>query len=353
MLDLHKHRIEKLAGMIDPAWQAHVRETWRKVYDNQPVEELPYFRPAPEPADEDRWPTYPYNDEFNDLEKMLMNQLGGVYGVVRARDYRPLNIRPNFGTVILPSILGGRWQLTDNSMPWSHHLEGADAIRALIDRGPADATNDLGGRCFQAADYFRDVLKKFPPLDRAIDIYHPDLQGPYDVAHLLMGPEIFLAGYDEPELVEQLVDVVTQTYRWFIEAWARRVGFDDGADELTTHWGFYIRGKVMLRNDTTILLRPEHYERFVRPYDERLLTAFGGAIHFCGKADQLFDAMLSADGLTAINSSQPHLNDNQRFFHLARQRGLVVLGWPREMTPAGVTTGLSYDRDHPEGRALS
>ncbi|MDD4890931.1 MAG: hypothetical protein PHU85_13500 [Phycisphaerae bacterium] len=341
MLDLHKRWIEKLAAMVDLDWQARCRATWKRIYDFAPVDELPYLNSIPPRGPDEQWPDYPYNDGFNDREKMLMQQLGGVFDAVRARDYRPLNIRANYGTIILPSILGGPWQLTDNSMPWSHELPGGrDAIRALIGRGPADPMHDLGGRCFETAAYYRDVLKGFPPLDRAIDIYHPDLQGPYDVAHLLMGPDIFMAGYDEPELVDRLVEVVTETYRRFMLAWGDRVGFADAADGLTTHWSFYVRGKIVLRNDTTILLKPEHYDRFVLPYDQRLLSEFGGAIHFCGRADQVFESMMSAGGLTAIHSSQPDLNDNQRFFRVARERKLVVLQWPPRMLPAGVTTGV-------------
>jgi hypothetical protein len=344
MLDLHKRWIAKLATMIDLDHQARAGETWRRLWNNESITPLPQATKAP-PQEVEPWPTYPYNDEFADREKMLMNQLAGVYATVRGRGIGPLNIRTNYGTVILPSILGGPWQLTDNSLPWAHELPGGrDAIRALIDRGPADPTAGLGARCFETAAWYCDVLAKFPPLDRAIDIYHPDLQGPYDVAHLLAGPDIFLAGYDEPELVDRLVEVVTQTYAAFMRRWISEVGIRDHAG-LTTHWGFYIRGRIMLRNDTTILLRPEHYRRFVQPFDGRLLTEFGGTIHFCGKADQVHQPMLDTPALAGIHMSQPDLNDYQRFFRLARERRLVVLNWPRRLLPPGANAGVYLSAD--------
>lgn len=340
MLDLHNRWIARLALMIDLDRQARARQVWRKLWNHEPMDPLPRGAKAP-PEEGEKWPTYPYNDEFSDPEKMLMNQLAGVYATVRGGGIGPLNIRANYGTVILASILGGPWQLTDNSLPWAHELPGGrDAIRALIDHGPADPTTGLGQRCFETAAYYRDVLARFPPLDEAIDIYHPDLQGPYDVAHLLMGPDIFIAGYDEPELVDRLVDVVTETYAAFIRRWAERVGFCDAEDGLTTHWGYYIRGQVMLRNDTTILLRPEHYKRFVQPYDARLLQEFGGSIHFCGKADQVVEPLLDTAGLSGVNMSQPDLNDHQRFFRMAAERKVVVLNWPAKLVPAGVTSGV-------------
>ncbi len=344
MLDLHKRWLARLASMIDLDHQGRAVEAWRRLWADEPMDPLP--QAARPPADDgEPWPSYAYNDAFADPEKMLMNELGGVYATVRGRGIGPLNIRANYGTVILPSILGGPWQLTDNSLPWAHELPGGrDALRALIDRGPADPTAGLGSRCFETAAYYREVLAKFPPLDRAIDIYHPDLQGPYDVAHLLAGPDIFLAGYDEPELVERLVDVVTRTYAAFMRRWIREVGIRDHFG-LTTHWGFYIRGQIMLRNDTTIMLRAEHYRRFVQPFDGRLLGEFGGAIHFCGKADQVHEPMLATPGLAGIHSSQPDLNDHQRFFRMARERKLVVLSWPRRLLPGGVDRGVYLSAD--------
>jgi len=352
MLDLHKRWIEKLAGAVDPAWQAHCRAALRRVFDFLPADEVPFIAETP-PEDGEPWPTYEYNDAFDDPEKMLMNQLAMVHAAVRTRDYRPLNMRANYGTVILSSVLGGPWQLTDNSMPWAHPLDGGrDAVRALIDRGPADPRAGLGTRCFETVAYYRQVLDEFPPLAEAIDIYHPDVQGPYDIAHLLMGPDIFLAGYDEPDLVDRLLAVVTETYRRFVLAWADEVGFRDD-DGMTTHWGFFIRGRIMLRDDTAILLRPEQYERFVRPFNQRLLEEFGGSIHFCGRGDQVFDPMLSTGGLSGVHASQPELNDHQRLLELAQARRIVLLSWPADMLPAGVRTGIlvsARSQDRPTGR---
>lgn len=335
MLDAHKRWIAKLASIVDLDYQSRCRQAWLRLWNDEPMEPLPQAPASPAEDGDEQWPTYPYNDAFVDPEKMLMNELGQVYARVRQRSIAPLNIRPNYGTVILASILGGPWQLTDNSLPWAHELPGGrDAIGKLIDNGPADPTRELGGRCFATADYYRHVLAEFPPLDRAIDIYHPDLQGPYDVAHLVMGPDIFVAGYDEPELVERLVDVVTASYAAFIRLWGERVGFAD-ADGLTTHWSFYIRGRIMLRNDTTILLRPEQYLQFVQPFDARLLSEFGGTIHFCGKADQVFEPMLDTAGLAGVHMSQPELNNESRLRALAAARRLVVFSGPYRLCPSG------------------
>ncbi len=96
----------------------------------------------------------------------------------------------------------------------------------------------------------------------------------------------------------------------------------------------------MLRNDTTILLKPAHYARFVRPFDQRLLGEFGGCIHFCGQASHLHELLVATGGLSGVNSSQPELNDHRRLFELAQARRVVLLRWPRAMLPPGVRTGV-------------
>ena len=90
------------------------------------------------PAADVDWPDFPYNDTFYDREQMLLSQLRPAFLHYRSGDDYPTAIRANYGTVILPSILGANWQLTENSMPWAHHLEGRDAIKRLIDAGFPD-----------------------------------------------------------------------------------------------------------------------------------------------------------------------------------------------------------------------
>ncbi len=323
--DTLKTYLAKFEAQVDPAHQAEARRTCQQVFDFVPVTPLPFVQMGDAGATDTDWPSYPYNDAFYDQAKMLLNQLRAPFIHNQIADYHPLNIRCNYGTVIMTSVFGVGYQLTETSLPWCHHLPDRNAVRQLLARGVPDPETDLGGRCFETAVYYREVLADYPKLSQAITIYHPDLQGPFDIAHLIWGPDIFMALYDCPEMVHELLALVTETYSVWMRRWK---AFVDEGNAFTTHWNFYIRGGVMIRDDTPVMLSLGHYETFVKPYDQQLLEEFGGCIHFCGKADYLVPSMCESRNLYGIHSSQPELNDMDMIVDAARERNIVLLGLP-------------------------
>jgi hypothetical protein len=328
---LHRY-LAKFEAAVDLEHQARARQACRRVFEGQPVDEIPYVLTGESAGLDTDWPTFDYNDTFADQEKMLLDQLRAPFLHDQVKDYHPLNIRTNYGTVILPSVLGAGYQLTETSLPWVHHLEGRNAVIDLVGRGVPDLRTGLGERCFETARYYQRVLSDYPRLGRAIAIYHPDLQGPFDVAHLIWGPDILYALYDCPELVHALLRLVVETYRQWMRAWKALTG---EGNAFTTHWNLYIKGGIMLRDDTPVMLSPVHYEEFVRPYDQELLDEFGGCIHFCGRGDRFIASMCRSRNLYGVNASQPELNDVDLLIESARANGLVLLGLREEFLPAG------------------
>jgi len=330
--------LTKFELMLDLEHQKHARQTCRSVFEFAEVEHLPFVvSDVTQAADQD-WPLYPYNDTFVDADKMLLDQLRAPFFHNQLRDYHPLNIRTNYGTVILPSIFGLSYQLTETSLPWVHHLESRQEVEKLIERGIPDVKSGLGGRCFETAAYYREALAPYPKLRQAISIYHPDLQGPFDVAHLIWGPDIFYALYDCPEVVHRLVSLVTETYKIWMRAWKQFIG---EGNEFTTHWNFYIKGGIMVRDDTAVTMSTRHYEEFVKPYDQALLDEFGGCIHFCGKGTAFIRSMCTTSKkLYGLHMSQPELNDTANVLALAREHRLVLLGLPQEYVPPSAHSGF-------------
>ncbi len=328
--------------LIEDGHYARIREAYRRLFRWEELDELPYtWRTLPPVADED-WPEFEYNDTFVDREKMLLAQLRAPFLHYQTGDYHPLAIRCHYGTVILPNILGAEYQLTETSLPWAHHLPGGrERIRQLLDAGLPDLRSGLGGTCLDTAEYYVDTLAPYPNLARETTIYHPDLQGPFDVAHLLWGPDIFLALYDCPDLVHALLNHVTETYIAYLRAWKAFIG---EGNELTTHWAIQMRGGTMLRDDTPIMLSAKQYEEFVKPYDQRVLDTFGGAIHYCGRGDQFVESMAASAHLYALHVSQPELNDMGKLFRTTREHKLVVLDLDEAYLPAGVRCGVTLRR---------
>ena len=334
--------LAKFERLIEYGHYARVHEAYRKVFRFEPVEELPYvWRSLPPVADAD-WPEFEYNDTFGDREKMLLDQLRGPFLHYQTGDYQPLAIRANYGTVILPSIFGARYQLTETSLPWAHHLAGRDAIRQLVEDGIPDLRTSLGLTCFETAEYYRQQLAPYPTLARETRIYHPDLQGPFDVAHLLWGPDIFLALYDCPEMVHELLDLIVRTYVSWLDTWKELVG---EGNEWTAHWSIEMRGGAMVRDDTPVMMSARQYGEFVRPYDQRILDHFGGCIHFCGRGDQFVPSMAQSENLYGLHVSQPELNDVDELWRIARDNGLVLLDLDEAYVPEGARTGVTVRRN--------
>ena len=337
MKDVVKKYLDKLEATLDLNHQANARATCQKVFAFQDVAELPFILSDVAAAPDQDWPHFPYNNTFVDQDKMLLDQLRNSFFHNQLRDYHPLNIRSNYGTPILPSVFGLGYQLTETSLPWVHHAENQAHVEAIIARGVPDIKTGLGGRCFETDAYYRDVLSSYPRLSKAISIYHPDLQGPFDVAHLIWGPDIFYALYDCPDVVHRLLALVTETYKVWMRAWKKWSG---EGHEFTTHWNFYIKGGIMLRDDTAVTMSAQHYEEFVKPYDQALLDEFTGCMHFCGKGTAFVRSMSESRNLYGLALSQPSWNDMPMVLDLAAQHKLVMLGLPRECVPAGARTGF-------------
>ena len=83
--------LSKFDSLIDFDWIEKTKQTWRKIYEFEPVDELPYIRVDTSAAPDADWPDFPYNDTFADREKMLLSQLRGPFLHHQLRDYAPIN----------------------------------------------------------------------------------------------------------------------------------------------------------------------------------------------------------------------------------------------------------------------
>ena len=103
------------------------------------------------------------------------------------------------------------------------------------------------------------------------------------------------------------------------------------ADNYSVHWGLLYRGQLMLRDDSAMNLSAEMFAEFVLPYDRQLLEKFGGGvIHACGHVDHFVRCFSDLPQLHGFNLTQPHLNDMERIYRQTLDRGIPLLGLPRQ-----------------------
>lgn len=247
---------------------------------------------------------FTYSEAFEDMGKMMFNELRGTVKAVQIRDYTLPMIRAGYGVGILPSLFGLKCRILENNLPWVEHVGSLEEIKKIIDKGIPDLRSGLGARVFDTQAYYHEQLSHYPKCRQYIPVYHPDLQGPFDVAHLIWGPDIYYALYDEPEVVHELLGLVTDTYIKFLRELKKTL--NDEEDGFCFHWGKLFKGSVVIRDDSPVNLSCDMYKEFVKPYDDRILKEFGkGSIHYCGRADQWIFEMMESEGLEAMNFGQP------------------------------------------------
>jgi hypothetical protein len=337
MIELERY-LDDLEARIDPAVEAQLQQEW-ETFTFTGWKASPLFRPArPVPVPPRiAWPTVRVNETLDDTEagftKMALQQLRMCSDQLATGGGRLLDVRANYGTGILASVLGAPVHVMDdvyNTLPTARPVRGGEAeLRAIADAGVPDITTGQGARVLEMGRRFRRLLDSRPKLSRFVHPYHPDLQGPLDIAELLWGSDIFVAFFDQSDLVKAVVARVTDTYIALIDAWFEIVRHPMDRP-WSTHWGQMHRGHIFLRLDSGMNISAEMYREFGRDADARLLARYGGALHSCGRVDHFFPVVAEIPGLYALNLSQPEYNDMASIYACTIDRGVRLLGHPHQ-----------------------
>jgi len=266
------------------------------------------------------------NDAISDYDLMLRSQLLGVSAALNS-ETRNLCMRANYGTGIISSMFGAKLFMMPrhtNTLPTTYSVNDTEWIREALERGMPDKNSGLGKNVIEFGNICAEVLAKYPKISKYVAMYHPDLQGPLDNCELLWGGEMFYEMYDEPELVHDMLSLITDTYENMMDEW---FSLFKPNDDINVHWdGLWHRGKIMLRSDSAMNLSPEMYKEFSLPYDNLLLEKYdGGAMHFCGRGDHYIDILCSIPKLTGVNMSQPQYNDMEKIYRNTVDKGIALL----------------------------
>jgi len=287
------------------------------------------------------WPHPLVNDTLDDQNQMLLQQLETCSKALARASGEILCVRCNYGTGILPSLFGVEPFIMEpelDTLPTNRPLPGgADALKQLLDKGIPDLNHGFGGKTLEMGQRFQALFDVYPKVRRHVHIYHPDLQGPMDICELLCGSDLFLALIEREELIRSTLTLITETYIEFMNAWTHLVPFQN---EHSVHWAMLHQGHIMLRDDSAMNLSPEMFRAFIQPFDQRLLSEFGGGgLHFCGKGDHFLPAAKEMEGLHAVNLSQPEYNDMERVFQATVDHGIQVIGLSRQAAEEALSRG--------------
>jgi len=281
-----------------------------------------YYVGGVEVPEFDSFPHYDLKEQFYQKEKMLAEYVWEFIARARCRSDAQLSLRTNYGCAIVPSIFEAPYQVFPDKPPWfKEYLSLEEIIHQDL--------SNIGekGLYPQISEFMRYFKQK---LRGKAQVFLPAVLGPFDTAHLLRGTDIFLDLYDHPAAVFKLMEKTTEI---FIKS---NLFFKKVIDESLAagmYDSVYMAGcGVRLTEDSSILLSPEMWDKFVKPFIKEALKPFGGGvIHFCGKADYLLNAHLSFAEVKGINLGQPELYDYESTINKFISAGKVFLGacWPR------------------------
>jgi hypothetical protein len=346
--------LEWLEARIDPEHVAAVEERHLKALEWQPMDRpsITFSAPVAAPLT-----AYPYRQAFQDPTRMLVNELVGPYAAVGPspsivnsvliRDDYPLQIRAFYGVGLMASLFGARSEMVEDQFPWVRPI-GVEGVKSVVARGEPELNSELFQRVLDTMAYYKEVLAPYPICRQMLRITQPDLQGPFDIAAQLWSGDIFTAFYDCPELLRELLDLIAETYVLACRRLAAEATDVIRDDFLYLHFTI-VKGRCLLKDDSSTMLSTRLYSEFIRPVNEKVVQAMGSAgIHWCGNGDQWRDQMLSMPNLVSLDWGNPDKIDLPVWAALLRQHRLPVarMEWsapaflermPTRLFPTGAT----------------
>lgn len=337
---INKH-LDDLEARIDPEVEGALHDDWARFTEGKFRGD--YFAPGRKRKAPARieWPRVSINDTLDDFDLMALHQFRVASDSLANGDGALMWVRCNYGIGILPSVFGAEIIAMDRGMdtlPTARPVPGGkDAIRKCIKNGIPNLGTGLGAKVFGMGRRFMEVTGPYPLVRKYVHVIHPDLQGVMDVCEVVWGSGLFLDIVDEPGLVRDFLQLITDTYILFMREWERVVPPSEGH---ACHWGLMHGGRIMLRQDSAMNFSPEMYDEFIAPYDRQLLDNLGGgAMHFCGRGDHYVRNLGSMRNLHAVNMSQPELNNMEAIFRNTVDKGIKLIGLGRPAVEEALRRG--------------
>lgn len=333
--------LEDLEARIDPQVEDKLYKEWKAFADGNWNGDI--FSPSREYKSPPKieWPIININDAIIDDDLMIIGQFAMCSSMLEHGSGSIMWVRSNYGVGIIPSLYGVSQFVMPyemNTLPNVYPLEsGIDDIKRAIDTGIPNLNNGWGEKVFTLGEKYMEIKKRYPKIAEYVRIDHPDCQGPMDVCELLWSSSLFVDLYDKPELVHTMLNNITDTYIAFLEKW---FSISHDADDYHTYFGSMHRGGITVRDDSAMNLSPAMFDEFIYPYDQKVLSHFdGGCIHYCGRGDHFIERTVGMKGLTAINLSQPHLNDMNKIFDSTVNQGINIISLRREAAETAIANG--------------
>ena len=340
--------LDDIERRIDPETEEDYYSQWENFWNDTDAKAI--FRPKRKKTSSSgiEIKNININDALTDFELMLDLELANLSKKI-ANESTALGIRANYGTGIISSMFGAeifRMPRHTNTLPTTKSFNDSDKMRELLEKGVPDFYSGFGKDVLFFGERCAEIFERYPNIKKYVQIYHPDTQGTLDLAELMWGGEMFYEMYDDPDFVHDVLKLITNTYKGFLDKWYEVIPKYEG---LSVHWELMHKGNILIRLDSAMNIPVEFYDEFSKPYDKELLEYFdGGCMHFCGRGDHYVGSMCDIEKMYGFNMSQPHLNDLSKIFGAAMDNNKKILRMPRAdefVTDDNVRKGIVHGKE--------
>lgn len=299
----------------------------RSALDWETVERLPLIVSFPYPKNE-RFQPYPNGQTYDDPEKMLFNQFVSAFDLspylsLKLNHDLPITIRADFGCVLIASVFGAKIERQGDNPPWVRQASTSIDYEQIIQNPLLDFERGLIPKVKERYQFYRDVLSQYPRLQSVTHVVLPDLQGPFDNLELLRGSQIFLDLYTEQDKFLEAMSVVCDAQLKLADYFKPFI--HETLEGYSHQHGFLVKGNILIRTDTSIMVSPDMYRELISPFEERILQHFGGGIHSCGNLDNIIGSFMEVPSVQCVDFGQSELNDVKRAYRSARNKKIALL----------------------------
>ncbi len=234
----------------------------------------------------------PWEERLADPLVMLRACLQELAQHLEIEDDHVPTVRVEFGTGQVAAAFGCELVVPPNSLPASRGHIMTTARDVYHMHKPALTAGWYG----KLADWTAQWLRILPP---GIQIQHPDIQSAFNTAHLVRGNDILTDFYDDPEALDALLDLVTDTMIDLTRHLKAMISTDT---DWFFDWGGLWKGSARISNCSMHMISPRFYREHVAERDARFFNAIGGGrMHYCGTYGEVIRDFFKAPCITGLD----------------------------------------------------
>ncbi len=293
----------------------------------QNVPRLPIIASYPYPGDAPFQPL-PHGQVFDNPEIMLFNQLVNAFDSSiclseQIGDDLSLAIRADFGCILIASLFGATVEQVDNNPPWIRHDQNNISYEQIMGQSSDGFKMGCVSQAASCYKFYRDILADYPRLARHVNLTLPDLQGPIDNLELIRGSDIFTDMLSRRDVFYEAMAAVTQAQIEMVKYFIPFI--KETSSSFSHQHGVPLKGGLLIRNDTAIMVGPKIYREMIAPFDEQLLKAWGGGIHSCGNVNKMASEFMSLASIQCFDFGQSELNDVETIYETAQAKKVALI----------------------------